>query len=146
MEWPSCSCQLHPFLVFPKFLEDSSAKQILLCSGVALFPANSSADLRQCRQRGSLAGRYHFGGFREVVPHEWFYVRLDDHVRLRAPCQIRVMLENIERAAENVCERARLLDVACLKIHRDDNVGAKKQCAFHGHRSGKESIDQCSSV
>src|SRR5260370_27504489 len=117
-----------------------------LRGGVTLLAAQSRADLRQRRECSGLTDRDHFWRLGEIVPHKGLYVRFDDHVRLRAPFEISVALENIESAAENVRERARWLEGARLEIHGDNNVGAKKQSAFHGHWSSEESIDQRPSV
>jgi hypothetical protein len=60
--------------------------------------------------------------------------------------QIRMPLKNVERAAEDIGERARLLDVPSFEIHGDHQVRAKKESAFDGHRRGQKSVDECASV
>ena len=98
----------------------------MLGGGVAFFPAEGCANLRQRGQRRGLARCNHFGGLGEIVPNERFHVWLDDDVCLRAPCQIGVTLHNRERPAQNIRERARLFEVARLKIYGDNNVCAEK--------------------
>src|SRR5260370_7654275 len=103
-----------------------------LRGGVTLLAAQSRADLRQRRECSGLTDRDHFWRLGEIVPHKGLYVRFDDHVRLRAPFEISVALENIESAAENVRERARCLNGPPLHIHRDNNVDANTHSASHG--------------
>src|SRR5437879_3455014 len=119
---------------------------ITLGGRVALFAAQSRADLRQGRKCSGFTGGDHFRRLGEIVPHKGLYVWLDDDVGLRAPREIGVALENVERAAENVCECTRLLQGARLEIHGDNNVGAEEQSALQGHGSGEKSIDQSSSI
>src|SRR6267143_1471180 len=51
-------------------------------------------------------------------------------------------LHDVERAAEDIGECARLLDGTCFQVHRNDHVCSEKQRTFHGHRSGQESVYQ----
>src|SRR6266403_1515019 len=95
--------------------------------GIPLFAAEQSANFRQRRQGRRFAGRNHLRGLAEIVPRKRFHVRLNDYVRLRAPGEIAMPLDDVEGAAEDVRERARLLDVVRFQVDGDDHVRAKKQ-------------------
>src|SRR6266699_1145470 len=93
-------------------------------------------------QRRRFTRRDHIRRLAEIVPHEWFHVRLDDDVRLRAPGEIGMTLNDVECTAENIGEGARLLDVGGFEIDGNDDVRAQEQCALDRHRRGQESIHQ----
>src|SRR5213083_1215186 len=79
--------------------------------GVALLSAQGGANLRQGMQRRDFSRCNHIWCFGEIVPHKLLHVRLDDDVRLCTPGKVRMPLDDVERAAENVCECARLLQI-----------------------------------
>jgi len=109
---------------------------------IALLTVDGGADFGQGRERRCFSSRDHFRRFAEIIPHERFYVRLDDHVRLSAPGQVRVTLNDVERAAENVCESARLIDVACFEVDGDDDVSAEEMRALDWYRSREEAVNE----
>src|SRR5271156_5808386 len=94
----------------------------LVAGGIALFAAEEFANLREYRQRGSLADGDEIVGASEIVPDERFHVGFDDDFGLLAPRQIGVALHYGKRTADDVGGGARVFEAARFEIHGDDNV------------------------
>src|SRR5215510_12073887 len=87
-----------------------------------------------------LASSNHVRRLAEIVPNKGLHIRLNDDVRLSAPCEVRMPLNDVERAAENIGERARLLNISRLQIDRDDDVRAQQEGAFDGNRRSQKTV------
>src|SRR5882757_10649809 len=127
--------------VLPRICEECSLRR-----GIALLAAQQRANLRKRRQGRRLARSDHIWRLAEIVPHERFYVRFDNEVRLRAPREVTVPLDDVEGAAEDVCEGARLFTVARFQVNGDNHIRAEKQHAFNWHRCGQKSVHQSASL
>ena len=109
---------------------------------LALLIPQHFPNLRERGLSGGFTDSHKIIGVGEVIPHERLHVWLDDHVSLLPPSQIRVALNDGERATDHVRGRARLLEAAGLEIYRDDDVRAQEQSTFDRNRRGEEAIDQ----
>lgn len=108
---------------------------------IPLLPTQRRTNLRQRRMSRRFPRCHHFRRLREIIPNKRFYIRLDDYVRLRPPCQIRMTLQDVECTAENIRERPRFLKIARFQINGDDDIRTKQQSALYWHGRRQESVD-----
>jgi len=64
--------------------------------GVAFLSAEGGPDLREGGKRGGFTSDDKIGRACEIVPDERLYIRLDNDIRLLAPSEIRVALDDGE--------------------------------------------------
>ena len=80
------------------------------------------ANLWQRGGGGGCSNSHQLVSPREVVPQKWFYVRLDDHIRLLPPGQVGVALDNREGPADHICGGSRVSRGSGFQEHRDDHI------------------------
>src|SRR5258708_3460009 len=127
-------------LTLKAFLLPWICEEYSLRRGIALLPAQQRANFRKRRQGRRLARSDHIWRLAEIVPHERFYVRFDNEVRLRAPREVTMPLDDVEGAAEDVREGARLFAVARFQVYGDNHIRADKQYALNWPRSGNRYV------
>src|SRR5205814_7553495 len=113
---------------------------------IFFLAAQESDNFRKRVHRGSLASCNQFWRLCEIIPGKVRDIRLNDHIRLLAPSNIGVFLNDVERAADNVNSGAWIFDAAGFEIYGDDDVRTLDERTFDRYGSGEKAVDQRAAV